>query len=202
MRFPAYGVARGKPAQPFRAFLNQGRHDERPLIKIDELRVNKGDVITVHNPGAGGYGDPFQRDPEKVRTDVELGFVSRAAAARDYGVAIDADGGVDVAATHRLREAHVPDNVHADFDFGPEREAWEAVFDDATMREINRRLYALPKSVRYDRRRRLFERAIPDLPIAGGTPLADVLKNADAVRARLRRAMKELLSPPAPQVAS
>ena len=44
------------------------------------------------------------------------------------------------------RGARVKKNVGADFDFGPEREAWESVFDDEVMLALNRRLYALPKA--------------------------------------------------------
>jgi N-methylhydantoinase B len=83
-------------------------------------------------------------------------------------------------------------NVRADFDFGPEREAWEAVFDDATMRTLNLHLYALPKSVRQSLRRRIFEHALPDLPVAGsGRTLASVMTDPDAIRARLAEAMNE-----------
>ena len=63
------------------------------------------------------------------------------------------------------------------------------------MEEINRHLYALPKSVRQETRRRIFEKTIPDLPIAGGTPLAQVMADADAAKVRLRRAMKEAFGP-------
>ena len=54
--------------------------------------------------GGGGWGDPFERDVERVLSDVRAGFVSAAAARRDYGVAIE-DGRVDQAATRALRAA-------------------------------------------------------------------------------------------------
>jgi N-methylhydantoinase B len=74
--------------------------------------------------------------------------------------------------------------------FGPEREAWEAVFNDETMCELNRRLFALPKSVRYDKRCWIFSQAVPDMPLAGEPiSLADVLSDPDRVRERLRAAM-------------
>ena len=37
-------------------------------------------------PGGGGMGSPRGRDPDAVRRDVRLGYVSREAALRDYGV--------------------------------------------------------------------------------------------------------------------
>jgi N-methylhydantoinase B/oxoprolinase/acetone carboxylase alpha subunit len=42
-------------------------------------------VIHFHAPGAGGYGPAHERDPEKLRDDVINEYVSREAAARDYG---------------------------------------------------------------------------------------------------------------------
>jgi N-methylhydantoinase B len=35
-------------------------------------------------PGGGGHGAAAERDPEAVKRDVRLGYVSAAAAARDY----------------------------------------------------------------------------------------------------------------------
>jgi N-methylhydantoinase B len=191
LRFPSFGVFGGKPGKTVRAFLNRGREGERELSKIDQLPVKAGDQVTFLMPGGGGYGDPYLRDPAKVLGDVDLGFVSSKAAARDYGVVIKR-GAIDEAATKKRRQGRVKENVGADFDFGPEREAWEAVFDDATMRTLNRHLYALPKSVRQSLRRRIFEHALPDLPVAGGgRTLASVMADADAIRARLAKAMNE-----------
>ena len=121
-----------------------------------------------------------------------MGFVGRRSAELDYGVAVTDEGTVDADGTRQLRASRIKDNVRAGFDFGPEREAWEAVFDDATMRKLNRHLYALPKSVRQSLRRRIFEHALPDLPVAGGgRTLASVMADADAIRARLAKAMNE-----------
>ena len=189
MRFPPWGVDGGRPGAVLKVVVNKGRADERETGKIHELHVHAGDTFTVLMPGGGGFGDPYLRDPESVLQDVILGFVSRAGAKRDYGVIIRG-GTVDLAATKALRLSCKRDNVGADFGFGDERLAWESVFDDATMSEINRGLLGLPKSVRHDRRRRLFEDAVPGL--AGGTKtLAKLLADPDAVRVRLRRAMKD-----------
>ncbi len=59
--------------------------------------------LAVRTPGGGGWGDPRERLPEAVAQDVARGLVSRAAARRDYGVAIDEKGAVDGAETARLR---------------------------------------------------------------------------------------------------
>ena len=189
MRFPSWGYGGAKPAHPMRAVLNMGRPDERELGKIDELPVKAGDTVTFMSPGGGGYGDPFQRDTEAVRRDVETGFVSRVAAATDYGVVVSEQGAVDQAASTRRRATRVKNNIRADFDFGPEREAWESVFDDPTMCDLNRRLYALPKSVRQEKRRAVFEHTVPELARDGPLSLAKGLADPDAVRARLTDAL-------------
>lgn len=55
-------------------------------------------------PGGGGWGDPLTRAPDLVLRDVRDGVVSRAAAERDYGVVLSADGaGVDTTRTGALR---------------------------------------------------------------------------------------------------
>ena len=55
-----------------------------------------------------GWGDPYLRDPQQVLEDVLDEYVSRAAAEREYGVALtgdaaSADLAVDEAGTRRLR---------------------------------------------------------------------------------------------------
>ena len=103
---PPRGVAGGQPGGAGGWVLNEGRPDERRLpMKQTNLRIRKGDTLTMYVSGGGGYGDPFSRDPELVGRDVRKGVVSVEGAARDYGVAVDASGRVDLAATRKLREA-------------------------------------------------------------------------------------------------
>lgn len=50
------------------------------------LYLQPGDELTVRLAGGAGYGNPGRRDPEALRQDIEDGYVSAAAAQRDYGV--------------------------------------------------------------------------------------------------------------------
>ncbi|MCH9804027.1 hydantoinase B/oxoprolinase family protein, partial [bacterium] len=60
--------------------------------------------ITAETPGGGGWGNPFDRDPQVVLRDVRDHVVSVEAAATDYGVVITDNGrSVDLAATEALR---------------------------------------------------------------------------------------------------
>jgi N-methylhydantoinase B len=194
MRFPAWGVAGGLPGARMQAIYNDGRPDERRLGKIHELHMRKGDTITLHLPGGGGWGDPMQRDPARVRDDVLRGFVTPEGAARDYGVVI-ANETIDVAATRALRQSRAHEAASRGwFGFGIDRERWEAVFTDAAMDELNRHLYALPKAVRQDVRARVFEAAVPGIVAGGGKPISELIPDTRAASARLRAALAALVA--------
>lgn len=72
------------------------------LSKEQDIPLSAGDRIRVLTPGGGGYGAPFERDPELVAEDVRLGRYEAGEARRLFGVALDA-GVVDAAETARLR---------------------------------------------------------------------------------------------------
>ena len=190
IRFPPWGVQGGRHGQTTEVIVERGRPGEHALGNVSSLDLDRGQTVTMFTPGGSGFGDPFEREVEAVRRDVELGFVSREGARRDYGVVLSPDGlEVDAEATRAVRLGRERANVGTDFDFGPERVAWERVFDDPTMLALNRGLFALPKALRQKVRRRIIDEAIPDLPRAGHGRLDDVLADADAVRDRLRAAM-------------
>ncbi|MBI2853846.1 MAG: hydantoinase B/oxoprolinase family protein [Chloroflexi bacterium] len=70
-------------------------------------RLGPGEGYEYNTLGAGGYGNPLERDPEKVRWDVREGLVSVRSANEDYGVVLNTEPElyeVDYAATKKLRE--------------------------------------------------------------------------------------------------
>ncbi len=71
--------------------------------KVENVKVREGDVLHFNTWGGGGWGDPFEREAERVRQDVNRRLVTREGAKR-YGVVIADDGSVDVAATEALRQ--------------------------------------------------------------------------------------------------
>ena len=161
-RFRPWGMAGGRPGANMRVILNKDTDREQDLGKIDMVHVDEGDTVTFMTPGGGGYGDPFHRDPAVVLTDVQAGYVSDAAATRDYGVVIH-DGQVDSVATETLREKRAPTTNELSFDFGPERKAWDTVFTDERMFALNRLLLNLPASTRQNVRQDLYYRVVPNL---------------------------------------
>jgi N-methylhydantoinase B len=71
--------------------------------KADHIKVEAGDVLYFDTWGGGGWGDPLEREVERVFFDVEAGLVTPEGARR-YGVVIGADSKVDAAATTALRK--------------------------------------------------------------------------------------------------
>ena len=81
----------------------KGEVEELQLRQQDFLQ-HPGDVYSVIWTAAGGFGDPAERDAERVAKDViENGAVSAAAAREIYGVVITADERLDPEATRALR---------------------------------------------------------------------------------------------------
>lgn len=71
-----------------------------------------GDLISVRSGGGGGWGDPHDREPERVAADVVDGYVTPEAAREIYGVAVVRDRHrwlVDPAETAELRSTRTPD---------------------------------------------------------------------------------------------
>ena len=64
----------------------------RSPTKFTNVVLHEGDELHYRTPGGGGFGDALQRDPVSVREDVAEGYVSRASAERDYGLAPDRSG--------------------------------------------------------------------------------------------------------------
>jgi N-methylhydantoinase B len=77
--------------------------DERHLLKVNALPLGAGTTWELKTGGGGGFGDPLERDPGRVREDVLDGYVTRAGAKSDYGVVLRDDLTVDADATGRLR---------------------------------------------------------------------------------------------------
>jgi len=83
-RFQPYGLFGGQPGKRAETILNPGRN-ARPLPSKGSLDIEQGDVVSFRLSGAGGYGPPECRDPDRIRADIRDGYVTAEAARRDYG---------------------------------------------------------------------------------------------------------------------
>jgi N-methylhydantoinase B len=102
--FHPYGLFGGKPGRNARNIYNPDRNDEELLPGKFTRTFREGDVFRYEMAGAGGWGDPLDRDPARVLHDVRNEYVSPEAARGEYGVVIDIrNWTVDIPATERLR---------------------------------------------------------------------------------------------------
>ena len=106
-RSQPWGILGGKPGAVSGKWLIRadGRRT-RLESKVDNVKVAPGDRIVFRTAGGGGWGDPLERDPARVRADVRRKLMSAQAAEREYGVVLTADTlELDAAATEERRES-------------------------------------------------------------------------------------------------
>jgi N-methylhydantoinase B len=99
-----FGLYGGKPGRRGRNVLNPGGSREELLPGKVTRIVRKGEIFRYEQAGAGGWGDPLERDVERVLSDVRNEYVSPEMARVQYGVVIDSVAwSVDEDATADLR---------------------------------------------------------------------------------------------------
>ena len=84
------------------------------LLQLRQMDIRQGptDVYAVAFAAGAGYGDPIERDPEAVRTDVEVGDISPEAARDIFRVAlVGEEPVVDHAATASLRRQAIVERL-------------------------------------------------------------------------------------------
>ncbi len=153
--FRPWGILGGQAAGLSDMVVNPGTPEERRLGNIDTAVLQPGDILEIRSAGGGGRGHPFEREAWRVAQDVARGYVSPGAAARDYGVVIH-DGVVDEAATQAARAQ--PRGSEAHFHFGPEREGYEAQWNEAAYDRLTAILAALPTHWRFFAKTEIFRR--------------------------------------------
>lgn len=103
-----WGMAGGQDGSAGFTLLRPGTDREERTGAVYEA-MKPGDVLVNNAGGGGGWGDPFERDPEAVLADVLDDYVSIEAARESYGVVIDPSTmTVDVAATAARRASRAP----------------------------------------------------------------------------------------------
>ena len=86
MRGP--GLEGGEPGALSAAIVNPGGPAERWLeARHGDEMLYPGDVVRLVRGGGAGFGDPRRRDPQRVREDLENGYITPEAARTVYGLA-------------------------------------------------------------------------------------------------------------------
>ena len=80
----------------------QGR-SETIAPKAFNVLQEPGDAFILSWAAAGGYGDPLERDPERIVQDIERRNVTQEWAQSVYGVVFDDHGAIDTQATQEQR---------------------------------------------------------------------------------------------------
>ena len=90
-KFPPYGLQGGSPGSPSLNILNPGS-TEKLLPTLAQIQLGHDDVICHEMAGAGGWGDPLEREASAVLEDVIDSRVSIEAARTEYGIVISNQG--------------------------------------------------------------------------------------------------------------
>jgi N-methylhydantoinase B len=72
--------------------------------KLPNRHAKSGSTIQFVGPCGGGYGNPFERDPEKVLSDYLDGFITKEKALEEYGVSINDVEKIDYEKTNSIRK--------------------------------------------------------------------------------------------------
>ena len=85
---PPWGVRGGGAAEPGIVHVFKGGTGEPVIVyKSEHFALDPGDVVVVETGGGGGYGPPSERDPAAIERDLLHGYITPAAAQRDYAYA-------------------------------------------------------------------------------------------------------------------
>ena len=116
LRIPSTAPEAYRDSTPVAGFLdpetNAPSREGRYLYpyRMPSWQTEAMSVLRYLTNGGGGWGDPLEREPERVLRDVRDGYVSLEGAVRDYGVVVTGDPEedpeglvVDVEATAELR---------------------------------------------------------------------------------------------------
>jgi N-methylhydantoinase B len=187
--FASWGMLGGRAGANARFTKNPGTPHAEPLGNTDLVICNPGDVIRLEGAGAGGYGPPAERDPERVRDDVRRGYVTEQEARDVYAVAV-VDGELDAVRTAALRERGPAISEPAPaFDFGAYRDAFEAHWTRERYAALTRILARVPVQWRYFIKHRIFDELARRIATNDAEAGAQVI---DRIFAELRASWPEL----------
>jgi N-methylhydantoinase B len=85
---PPWGLWGGRSGGASDYLLRLPEQSEWQSVDVALHPVPNNSGVIIRTAGGGGWGNPLERDPQKVRMDVLEGFVSLEAARNQYGVVL------------------------------------------------------------------------------------------------------------------
>jgi N-methylhydantoinase B len=102
--YPCWGMEGGQKGTPNYFIIMKQGQEPRKTRKVAAEVMKKGDLVRLRTGAGGGYGNPLQRDVQRVAWDVKNEYISKQDAERIYGVAFKKGSTEpDVDATAKLR---------------------------------------------------------------------------------------------------
>ena len=112
-RFPPWGIHGGKEGMASDTLLRLPGETAFRHVEVIRHPVPAQAEAIVVTAGGGGWGNPLDRDPERVRWDVLEEYVSLDAARQEYGVVFrPGTFEIDIAATRQLRADMAKERSH------------------------------------------------------------------------------------------
>lgn len=99
----AWGIQGGKEGKPPTVVVEKNGN-KKEFLKVNAHPLEKDSQVVVLTGGGGGFGDPFERDVNKVLNDCVQGYITIEHARQEYGVAITDDYVIDEEITSSLRK--------------------------------------------------------------------------------------------------
>lgn len=157
-QFNPWGRKGGEGGTLGATFVIDSDGHERPIPKIEVLKLASGETVRIVSPGGGGYGEPLDREPQAVLNDVEDGFVTLEEAQSAYGVVIT-NNNVDQAATVTLRSNMVREPA-IEFQYGDRRRAYQQRLPEEFQDLVVELLAGEPSTSRLNMRDIIYGRAL------------------------------------------
>ena len=87
---PPFGIVGGGDAAANLVEFETGGETWTPAMrsKLEKQLLHAGEAVHVASPGGGGFGNPLDRDVAEVERDLNLGYIGRDTAERDYGAVV------------------------------------------------------------------------------------------------------------------
>lgn len=101
---PGWGVAGGQDGRAARCLIDPGGPQEKMVKKANHVPIAPHTIVRCYTAGGGGYGPPWERDPQRVIDDLLDGYITRQAAEAVYGLRFqNGAADIDVEATRQTR---------------------------------------------------------------------------------------------------